>query len=289
MRAPSRTPPPTWVVAGVAASSFSSSREVVAVAERGVEVDEVQRAEAHRPPALGDGDGVGERDALVLGAAAHELDAAASAEVDGGCGDHDVAPAPRAAQISSTCATKFQMIRRPAWELFSGWNWRPQLLPFRTPAAKRPPPYSDQAIASSGSLRDADVRVRVIGDERADALEDRVGGGLDVVPPHLRDDGRVEHLDPAGDEADAVALGLVRRSNRSCMPRQMPRQGSPAWSASRMGSRSAGSAAAAWPNAPTPGSTRASSARAWSQSAVTSTVAPAASSALPSECRLPAP
>jgi SAM-dependent methyltransferase len=92
--------------------------------------------------ALVPGGRLGERDALVFGASAHELDAPSALQVDRGGGDH---------ATSLASATQFAMMRRPGAELFSGWNWSPQVFALRTAAAKRRPSYSDQAIASRSS------------------------------------------------------------------------------------------------------------------------------------------
>jgi hypothetical protein len=74
------------------------------------------------------------------------------------------------------------------------------------------------------------------------------------------------------------------------MPRQMPNVGRPPATAARIASRPGARRSHAAANAPTPGSTSASApAAAAAGSASTRTRAPARSSALASECRLPAP
>src|SRR5690606_2292300 len=101
---------------------------VAAVAERCIEVDDVEHGKAVLDPPGRDTRGVRQGDPLGIRLAADELDHASGAQVDGRYRDHCRAP-----------ARKFAISCRPPSALFSGWNCTPTALPALTAAGNRSP------------------------------------------------------------------------------------------------------------------------------------------------------
>jgi hypothetical protein len=118
----------------------------------GVEVDDVQPAEAQAGPLARGAERVVEAHLLVGVLAADELDAGAVAEVDGGEDDHrGVGRRERAgAPVGSDC-THAATSATPGPLDFSGWNCTPTALCTRTAAGKRSPSCSLHAVTCASA------------------------------------------------------------------------------------------------------------------------------------------
>ena len=113
---------------------------------------------------------------------------------------------------------------------FSGWNWVANTLPVST-AATTVPPYSHVATTASGSSGIGGVGVDEVHPRLVlEPVEHRRRPHhVEDVPLHLRPLHPVgQQVDRPGDHPQPAASGSSsERSNSSCMPTQIPRNGLP--------------------------------------------------------------
>ena len=180
------------------ADDLGQQLAVVAAAEGGVEVDQVDPLRAGLLPAQRRLERVAEA-LLGAGDALDQLDGLAVGDVDGG---QELEVGHRAHPIDGEVqrlATQLRSSAAPASPDFSGWNWVADSGPFSTAATNRSPPCSAQVTSGA--------RVRSLVTQRPVAH----GVGVHEVEPLALDAGE-QHACPRG----------PRRCSSPCAARRAP-------------------------------------------------------------------